>query len=550
MPSHFRRWLAVAAGSGLLAAGLTAATTATAAAKVPTRAAGSTATTVAKGRVRAAALTTQSGPNEVGNLLDYANSDFEGTIGNWVPVPGGNATLTDDPNHQFLHDASLLDTTTTAGTSSFELGTGSGAVQITATGGDEYRVGAYFKAPAVSGQTVQFSLTCYNPAGTSLGTVSDSPQTLLNTTKWQYAEADLTLPTSCSYVLGSPEVTLGNLAADAAVNMDEAIFAPYRAALIIGAHGETGLDGGTTYTGADWLDTNSILGPSLQSDKEFYGNNSRTLPGAWDSTSNNCYEIEQAISNSAQWPACLINLAAPDPTADPPVDLWTQAQISAFLNGLPAAQMLILIYNDEPEGSSTFSSGAQYVSDFDTESGYIRAAAVLPNGNAMPNVFVAADSETYQYGTTSSDDKGMSPACGYIPPTTATDFYLADHYDQGANGKSLPNETSGAAGDTDGLKWSNWLSCVQGINKPLGLAEYGLDCSSNPDQSIVTQQIAADNGYLAAIPNATEPTLIWEAWYDDAGNSTPGCVFDNSGKYNGVGAITQWQQDELQNGGG
>jgi hypothetical protein len=547
MPSHFSRWLAVAAGSGLLAAGLSAAATATAAAKVPARAAERTAAAAAKGSLRADASTTQTGPSEVGNLLDYANSDFEGTIGNWVPV--SNATLTDDPNHQFLHDESLLDTTTTAGISSFELGSGSGAVRITATGGDEYRVGAYFRAPQASNQTAQFSVTCYNPAGASLGSVSDSPQTLLSTSKWQYAEADLTLPSTCSYVLGSPEVTLGGLAAGAAVNMDEAIFAPYRAALIIGAHGESGLDGGTTYTGTDWLDTNSLIGPSLQSDKEFYGNKSPTLPGQWDSGSNNCYVIEQGISNSAQWPACLVNLAAPDPSQG--VDLWTEAQISAFLNGLPPAQMLILIYNDEPEGSSTFSSGAQYVSDFDTESGYIRAAAVTSSGNAMPNVFVAADSETYQYGTTSTDDAGMSPTpCAYIPPTTATDFYLADHYDEGASGNTLPSETSGPSGDTDGLKWRNWLSCVQSINKPLGLAEYGLDCGSNPDQPVVTQQMNADNGYLSAIPDATEPTIMWELWFDDAGNTTPGCVFDNSGKYDGVGAITEWQGIQLQNGGG
>jgi hypothetical protein len=77
--------------------------------------------------------TLQSDPFEVGNLLNYANSDFEGTIGNWA--------------------------------------------------------------------------------------------TLLDTTKWQYSQADITIPATCTYVLGSPEVILGGLAAGAAVNMDEAIFA-------------------------------------------------------------------------------------------------------------------------------------------------------------------------------------------------------------------------------------------------------------------------------------------------------------------------------------
>lgn len=89
---------------------------------------------------------------------------------------------------------------------------------------------------------------------------------------------------------------------------------------------------------------------------------------------------------------------------------------------------------------------------------------------------------------------------------------------------------------------------MQKLHKPLGLGEYGLDCHSNPDQPVVTQQMAADDNYLAAIPGATEPTILWEYWYSD--DSTPGCVFNNTGIYNGVGGITQWQNNETQNGGG
>jgi len=38
---------------------------------------------------------------------------------------------------------------------------------------------------------------------------------------------------------------------------------------------------------------------------------------------------------------------------------------------------------------------------------------------------------------------------------------------------------------------------------------------------------------------------MWAYWFSDAGSSTPGCVFNNTN-----GAITQWQDDETQNGGG
>jgi hypothetical protein len=143
MPGNLRQWLCALAATGLVAVGLSA---------------------LAPARAHAATGIMQAGHFEVGNLLDYANSDFEGTTGDWAGV--SNAALTDDAGHQFLHDFSLLDTAAAAGTSSFKLGTGSGAVQINMPTGPEFRVGAYFKAPAVSGQTVRFSLNCFMSDGT------------------------------------------------------------------------------------------------------------------------------------------------------------------------------------------------------------------------------------------------------------------------------------------------------------------------------------------------------------------------------------------------
>lgn len=538
MSGRLRHWVAAAAGCGLLAAGLSAVAAAP-----------------------AQAVSTQPGPFEVGNLLDYANSDFEGTIGNWVSV--SNAALTDDTSHAFLHNDSLLDTATTAGTSSFRISGAPNAIQITVKPGATYRVGAYFKTSGAQGETAQFTLNCFNSSGTDIGVTNGTAHTLQATTKWQYSEDDITVPPnqndptdSCAYVQGSPKVTLGGLPANATVNVDEVVFAPSRAALIIGAHGQNGLDGNGGYSAADWIDTNWTspsmtaynIGP-LQSDKQFYGGNSPALPGQWNDPGNNCYEIEQSIDqnggNSSAWPTCVVNLN--DGSA-----VYSEAQLQAFLTGLPAAQMVIMVYHGEPE-SKTFSgcpgspagNAANYVCYFELESGNIRQAAAAVGD--VPNVFVAMDSTTYQYGTGTNDSAGTG--CAWIPPTSYTDFYLADHYDQGANGMSLPNETSGPSGDSTGQKWSNWLSCVQSINKPLGLAEYGLDCTTNPSQSVVTQQMAADNGYLGAIPGATEPTIMWEYWYSNNGNS-PGCVFNNSGLYQGVGGITQWQNIETQNGGG
>lgn len=496
MLPRLTRWLGALAACGIAALGLPAATSTPA---------------------QARSSVSQAGPFEAGNLLDYGNSDFEGTIGNWTAV--SNATLADDPNHQFLHHDSLLDTATAAGTSSFTLGGGSPAVRINLTPGAEYRVGAYFMAPGTGAQTVQFSLGCHSSSGAFTGWSKGPVHSLLKGTNWQYSEDDITVAPNCAYVLGSPMVTLGGLTAAATVNMDEAVFAPYRAAQIIGAHGN-----GVPYTAGDWLIANNPIGP-LQSNKEFW-NTTEFLPSQWNESSNDCYEIEQSIPDPASWPACVIVYAAQE----------SVAQLGAFLADLPAAQMVIMVYHNEPEGK--YSSGSQFVSEFEAQSQNIRAAA----GDA-PNIFVAMNSTIREYGSGASDSAGTG--CGYIVPAQYADFYLADHYDQGANGKSLPSETSGPAGDSSGQKWLNWLGCVQSMNKPIGLTEYGLDCTTNPDQPVVTNEMEADNSYLAAIPGATEPTIMWEYWYDAATGATGSCVFDNS-----AGGITAWRSFETQNGGG
>jgi methionine synthase I (cobalamin-dependent) len=105
----------------------------------------------------------------------------------------------------------------------------------------------------------------------------------------------------------------------------------------------------------------------------------------------------------------------------------------------------------------------------------------------------------------------------------------------------MPNESSPYNDE-----WSNWLACVQGINKPIGLAEYGQNCpdSSNPNAPAVTEAITNDNAYLEALPNATEPVIMWEAWYDTDAAMTHDCVFTNPN------TISEWQSLETQNGGG
>lgn len=519
------RLLPVVAAAGLLAVSLSAVTTAPAL--------GATDTSPRY----------QSGPFEVGNRLDYANTDFEGTTGNWVG--SSNATLTDDTTHSFLHNNSLRDTAKHAGMSSFRISGTPNAIKITVKPGARYRVGAYFRTQGTGNETVEFSLGCFDLSHHFVGEVSGTTNPLLATTKWQYREDDITVPASpthpkdsCAYIQGSPKVTLRHLPSNAAVNIDEVILAPYRAALIIGAKGMTNGDGKGGYNAEDWMTTNAKIGP-LQSDKEFpQARGTSRLPRSWDASNNICHGIEQKIgSKTAKWPACVIAYHRPA----------TQAKLEAFFKTMagrsfPRQQMVIMVWTSEPElpvkkfarepQCAGLTGAKAFVCEFEVQSRRIRAAAA--NVGRIPQVFVAMDAATSQYGP-----RGRGSKCQFIPPTTSTDFYLADHYDQHANGKSLPNESKGA-----GQKWTHWLSCVQSIHKPLGLGEYGLDCTTNPNKPVVTEEVNADNKYLETrTPRAAEPTIMWAYWYSDNQNS-PGCVVTNKH------TIATWRHAETQNGGG
>jgi hypothetical protein len=466
----------------------------------------------------------QAGPAEVGNLLDYANSDFEGTIGSWASV--SNARLTDDTSEAYLHHDSLLDVVPAAGTSTFELGQGSSAVQISVGAGDTYTVGAYFKIPAVSGQSLTFGLGFHNSSRTLIRWVSTGQLSLASTGQWQYVSGQITAPPGAASVISSPRVTYSGASTGEAINMDEASFVPYRAAQIIGAYAKTA---------ADWIaaDKASDIGP-LQSVKEFIIKQ-RALPAKWESTGNVCYGIEQALGakNSAEWPACVVSYNL----------LESEADLVKFFTGLPAAQMVIMNWKNEPEAPGAVfppcgghaADGPAYVCDFEQESDNIRQAA----GDA-PNVFVEMDASSYQYDSepgSRHDRGGAAPDCPYIPPASYVDFYLADHYNEHATDASLPNEKS-----PEKTEWSTWLNCVASSGKPIGLAEYGLDCKTqNPPQKTLADEIGKDNDYLAAIPGAKQPTIMWEYW--DWDTKPPGCQMTS------MTVKDQWKSAETQNGG-
>ena len=480
----------------------------------------------------ALATTSQAGPFGVGNLLNYANADLESGLGNWYA--DSNVSSLTQNSTAFLHAHSMLAIAASSGSVVVTLGQpgASSAVLISLPkAGAKYRVGAYLKVPATTRQDAEFDLQCYTSSGTLIRWVDGSPVSLNSSGGWQYAQDNITVPSTCAELQASPRMTVTGLSATAHVRWDEISLAPYRAALVIGAHADTPSDW-ETYTSP------SQIGP-LQSDKVFF-TPTQPLPAHWSDAWNNdgggsCYAIEQALPAN-QWPVCVLAYKAAE----------TESQLASFLSGVPPAQEVVMVWYQEPEhntfnsepGCGTDTGATAFKCEFDLQSSYIRQAA-----GGAPNIFVAMDASTYQYDNSGDGDGDEAGAgCVFIPSATNVDFYFADHYAGSAgaaqvDGTSLPTD-GGSGADQAGGKWSYWLSCVQGKNKPIGVAEYGLDCGYNPDVTAVTQSMAADSSYLAAIPNATEPTFLWEYWYQG------GCLFDNT-----AGGITQWQSNEDQNGG-
>ncbi len=162
------------------------------------------------------------------------------------------------------------------GTSTFRLHTGIG---IGVSGGSTYTVSAYVRlSSASSGQALTFGLACVTSAGTRLGWSYTPTLALVGEQTWQYVEGQTTVPPPALRVVGSPKLTLSGMARHEVVNVDEMTLRPYRAALVIGAHGNIADSGASAYDATDWLETNHRLGP-LQSDKIFF-DGSTPLPQA------------------------------------------------------------------------------------------------------------------------------------------------------------------------------------------------------------------------------------------------------------------------------
>lgn len=453
------------------------------------------------------------------NLISYADSDFESGVGDWADY--SNATVTQDTSTAYLHRDSLKMVSGTSGSQAVKMGTGTTAPQVNVTAGDAYRESAWVKAPALSGRTVTFADGFYNSSGTWLGWTSGSTVTLNSTGKWQYVQDLITAPPGASYMVGSPRITEGGVAAGEALNLDEVLVMPYRAAAMIGA--EDGSGGCQAFSAA-----NSAIGP-LQACKIFYGPGS-ALPGTYSGSV--CASLPVNVT-------CLISYKV------------MTTNVASYVESIPAGRNVILTYWQEPENDSFsyngLTGGAAYVAEYENQVNLIRSSAASAS---RANVFVAMDAMDYQYDQgTSHNLGGAGGACSFIPPSSYADFYLSDHYEFTASGSNMSADSGSRA------EWNGWLGCVKGQGKPIGVAEYGLNCGqtggsgAEPNALTTSKGMAADNTYLQGNPDGL-PVAIWEYWWDTNGDPSGNCQFTPGGSPGGSQAVQKWRASETQNGGG
>lgn len=461
------------------------------------------------------------------NLLSADDSDFENGTGTWVsPASGGNSTVTQDTVHSYLHADSLLLTATASGSDAAQgLGAPNDNV-IPVTAGDVYRLSGWVRTgSAVTGRTVTWSAEFRDSTGAIIGNRDNATtQTLASSAKWQYVSGTLTAP-SGAVDLAFPRITEAGVSASEALNVDEVMILPYRAATVIGAK-DPSTDGSSYST------MNSAIGPS-QVDKEFYGG---SLPSSY--SSSNCANLPSTIT-------CVEAYKTPD------------TNVASFTASIPAGRNTILVFHQEPEGDtfangpdgcSTGTNGGNFVCEAEAQSALIRGATTSSN---VENVFFADDSSGYNYGT-----GRVGADCSYTVPTAYVDMYFMDHYENPADGSD--SQSYGTAENRS--EFTNWIGCVGPQNKPVGFGEYGLNCptTNTPDAATTYEAMDADNTLLegqsftgttggTSAVTYNLPVMDWMYWWY---NNDGVCQFTTGGSPDGTQAVQAWQSAETQNGGG
>ena len=277
--------------------------------------------------------------------------------------------------------------------------------------------------------------------------------------------------------------------------------------LIVSAYHQAGLSGSfTSLSGAIGMDpslgcptsiagftyANSVIGP-LTATKLFYTG----LPSSIADTSK-----LQGGGSPNDLPAGVV-----------PVLCYKTPTTNVASFAASVTRPVIMVWLNEAENKSyTYS---QFKTTFSQQSALIRGAA-------NPLVQVAMVSIGYQYHTGVNAD---AVAGRWLANSADTDMYLIDlyqHYDIQSSGQ--PGGYAWPAAGLSGWdQWLNWVNVAAAKNKPLGIAEYGIDSqmlATDPAGAARTARLQQDIGYLAdaftpggGTTVSPFPMACWMYWY-------------------------------------
>jgi transcriptional regulator with XRE-family HTH domain len=185
--------------------------------------------------------------------------------------------------------------------------------------------------------------------------------------------------------------------------------------------------------------------------------------------------------------------------------------VVSYVRSVNRPVILIPQYNPEPRMSAR-----DFVSEFEEQSDLIHSVH-----NSSVRVAVSAQVYSYQAAVNAS-----AVSCGYIPPPSYVDYYLAAVFDPYLQGIAR----------TDRGGFVVWQHCTNGLHRPRGLVEYGLGLGTPGSRSCQPEEertsvMRGDMVYLHAnLPDLELLEYWWattvanppcpEAWQFAAGSST------------------------------
>lgn len=288
--------------------------------------------------------------------------------------------------------------------------------------------------------------------------------------------------------------------------------------------------GSDAYRSPTWFEADSpssqhnYLG-NLQSEKFFYAD----LPG--NDAAKTANKVPGCGAKNAKgsylYPATVLCIIVYNDIAESDLNL------SEFLKSTTTdPHEIVLAFCNEPENGSHINGCMcateepcgtlpAFKSEFEAQS-----AAVTKFEAKVPhrNVWFAEDSWDGHYQ--------KSADCSYILPASYVSYYLVDVY-QGRNG----NPTESPVPLSGDQAWNNWLTCTRSRGRPVGIAEFAINCGheqntrKHPYETAVYESFQADDQYFKGpfLKRGFPELEVWNLW--DSG----GCAINSRAEPGSVG---------------